>query len=309
MRRVKVFAPATVANVACGFDVLGFALEEPGDEVLLTLRNEPGLVITKIRGDGGKLSSDPEKNTVTVSIQAFLDYINSNQGFEVELYKKMPLGSGLGSSAASSAAGVFAANLLLLEPLKRKELLPFAMEGERAACGSAHADNVAPSLLGGFILIRSYDPLDVIDLPVPENFFATVVHPQVEVKTEYARSILKKEVLLSDAVTQWGNLAGLVAGLFMSDCDLIGRSLKDVIAEPARSLLIPGFEEVKEKALNCGALGCSISGSGPSVFALSSRRNIAEKAGEEMKEEFEKLKIESTVYISEVNKEGARIIS
>jgi len=308
MKNIKVFAPATVANIACGFDVLGLAINEPGDEVLLKLREKTGLIITGIKGDGGKLPFDPEKNTVTVSIKSFLEYIDSPLGFEVELHKKMPLGSGLGSSAASSVAGVLGANLLLGEPLKRKELLPFAMEGERIACGTAHADNVAPSLLGGIVLIRSYEPLDVIELPVPHDFFCTVLHPHIEVETRYARSILKKEVLLSDAVIQWGNLAGLVAGLFKSDCALIGRSLKDVIAEPVRSLLIPGFESVKKRALKAGVLGCSISGSGPSVFALSLSRQTAERAGLEMKRAFEELRIESTVYVSEINKEGAGII-
>lgn len=306
---IKVFAPATVANVACGFDILGFAVEAPGDEVIIKRKNTPGVKITKITGDEGKLSLDAEKNTVGVSINRFLNHIDSSKvGIEILLNKKMPLGSGLGSSAASAVAGVFAINQLLGTPVKQEELLPFAMEGERIACGSAHADNVAPSLLGGFVLVRSYDPLDVVRIPTPDNLFCTIIHPQIEVQTKDARGILKKQILLKDAVIQWGNVAGLIAGLMKSDYDLIGRSMHDVIVEPVRSILIPGFNDAKSAALNAGALGCGISGSGPSIFALSKTEKIAEKVGASMQEIFNGLSIGSEVYVSKINNSGPVIL-
>lgn len=220
----------------------------------------------------------------------------------------MPLGSGLGSSAASTVAGVYAINELLDKPMAVKDLLPFAMEGERIASGSAHADNVAPCLLGGFVLVRSYSPLDVIKLPVPKNLYATIVHPHVEVQTRDARNILRKQVELSDAVTQWGNVGGLVAGLLMEDIALIGRSLQDVIVEPVRSVLIPGFDDVKQAAMEAGALGGSISGSGPSVFALSTSLEVAKKIGKAMYDAFAQYKIESDVFVSPINPEGPKVI-
>lgn len=308
-KSIHVFAPATVANVACGFDVLGFAIDSPGDEVIIKLKEKPGIVITKIVGDNGKLPLDPVKNTVGVAISAYLNHIGSNQGLEIELYKNLPLGSGLGSSAASSVAGVFAINTLLGNPLKTEELLPFTMEAERIACGSAHADNVAPALYGGFVLVRSYHPLDIVRIPSPENLYCTAIHPQIEVRTEDARKILKKGISLADATIQWGNVAGLIAGLMKSDYDLIGRSLQDVIIEPIRALLIPGFADIKQAALDAGALGCSISGSGPSIFALSKSKTDAEKAGQAMQQVFKSIDIESELYISKINMQGPRIIA
>ncbi len=308
MSSIKVFAPATVANVVCGFDVLGFALHNPGDEVIMRKTNTPGVIIKSIVGDNGRLPLDPERNTVGVSVLNFLKHIESNTGVEIELTKNMPLGSGLGSSSASTVAGVFAVNELFGNPLKREELLPFAMEGERLACGSAHADNVAPSLLGGFVLVRSYAPLDVVKLPTPKDFYCSIVHPHIEVQTKDARQILPKQIFLKDAVTQWGNVAGLVAGLYQSDFDLIGRSLKDVIVEPVRSILIPGFMQVKEAAMQAGAIGGGISGSGPSIFALSKGKDTAEKVTAAMKSVFDKINIGSDSYISEVNAEGPKVI-
>lgn len=305
---IHVYAPATVANVACGFDILGFAVDEPGDKIILRKRSEPGVVIQQITGDGGKLPREAAQNTAGVSILALLEHQDSTQGFEMELHKQMPLGSGLGSSAASTVAGVFSANELLGRPLEKIDLLPFAMEGERIACGSAHADNVGPALFGGFVLIRSYHPLDVIPIPTPENLFCTVVHPQIEIRTEDARKILKKEIMFKDAIVQWGNVAGLVAGLMQSDFDLIHRSMQDVIIEPVRSILIPQFQEIKAAANRAGALGCSISGSGPSLFALSTSREIATVVGQAMQDEFDAIEIKNEVYISRINQQGPRII-
>jgi homoserine kinase len=302
--RVRVFAPATVANVASGFDVLGFALDSPGDSVTLTRTAEKGAHVRSITGDDGRLRRDPKRNTAAVAAAAFLERIGNPFGVDIELEKRMPLSSGLGSSAASAVASVTAANLLAGSPLSRRDLLPFTMEAERAACGSAHADNVAPSLLGGFVLIRSYEPLDVVQLPVPAGLSCAVVHPHTELRTEDARRVLKKEIHLSDAIRQWGNLAALVAALYNGDLQLLGRSLQDVVAEPVRSLLIPGFAKVKAAALGAGALGCSISGSGPSVFALCARPEDSARAGDAMVAAFKAAGLASDLYLSAVNPRG-----
>ncbi|MDF9800293.1 homoserine kinase [Catalinimonas alkaloidigena] len=314
-KSIRVFAPATVANVACGFDIMGFAIEQPGDEVVMRLTDKRGVVeIEKIIGDEGKLPLDADKNTVGLVVQQLLHDVNSKHGVSITLYKNMPLGSGLGSSAASAVAGLYAVNELLLrhEPGKaikeRKHLIPYAMEGERLASGSAHADNVAPALMGGFVLIRSYEPLDVITIPTPLSLWVTVIHPQVEIQTRDARSILRKQISLKDAIVQWGNTAGLVAGLWQCDYELIGRSMQDVIVEPIRSILIPGFDSVKQSAMKAGALGCGISGSGPSVFALSRDELTATEVGRKMQNAFGMLNIDSEVYVSPINRDGPRVI-
>jgi homoserine kinase len=308
METIRVYAPATVANVACGFDIFGFAVNRPGDEVVLTKSVTPGIRIKEITGDQGRLPRDVSKNTAGIAILKYLEHIGqTSQGFELSLHKDMPLGSGLGSSAASAVAGVFAANELMGRPLTQKDLLPFAMEGERVACGSAHADNVGPSLLGGFVLIRSYEPLDIIKIPTPPDLFASIVHPQVEVNTKDARRILEREITLQKTITQMGNVAGLMAGLLLPDYDLIGRSLVDVIIEPARAILIPQFEVVKSAALKAGALGCSISGSGPSLFALSKGRETAQRVADAMAAGFHQVGIGTEEYVSEINQDGPMI--
>jgi homoserine kinase len=307
MKTIKAFAPATVANVSCGFDVFGFAVDHPGDEVLLTLTKDQKVVISDIVGDGGRLPRQTEKNTAGVAVQAYLNAIDQKVGVAITLNKNLPLGSGMGSSAASAVAALVGINHLLGEPLSRKELLPFAMEAERVACGSAHADNVAPSLLGGFVLIRGYQPLDVVSIPTPPELFCTLIHPQLELKTEDSRQVLRNNISLKDAITQWGNIAGLVVGLMKPDYGLIGRSLQDVIAEPVRSLLIPGFHEIKELAVKEGALGCGISGSGPTIFALSTEKELAKRIGKVVQEQFSKLNLKSEVYLSRINQEGAKV--
>lgn len=308
MESIKVFAPATVANVACGFDIFGFAVDAPGDEVIVRKRNDKQIIITKISGDEGKLTYDASKNTVTVPILAFLKQNGIDQGFDIELHKKMPLGSGLGSSSASSVAGVFAVNEILGKPYATKSLLPFSMEGERIACGSAHADNVAPALMGGFVVIRSYNPLDIFNVPTPSELFVTIVHPDIEVNTKDARYILRNEVSMKNTIAQMGNVAGMIAGLMQSDYDLIARSMVDFIIEPVRAILIPEFWEVKHAALNAGALGCSISGAGPSVFAFSRGLETAEKVAMAMKTAFEKASIHCNTYVSGVNHQGPKVI-
>jgi homoserine kinase len=301
---IKVFAPATVANVVCGFDILGFAVNEPGDELIMEMTSKPGVNIISIEGDEGKLSLDPAKNTVSATVISLLKKLEREDvGLNIKLKKKMPMGSGLGSSAASEVAGLFAANELLGKPLSKMELLPFAMEGEALACGHGHADNVAPALFGGFTLIKSYEPLEVIALPVPKLYCA-LLYPHVDVPTRDARQIIRSKVLLKDAVTQWGNIAGLISSLYTQDYNLLGRCMKDVIIEPIRSILIPEFDKMKEMAMGNGALGFGISGSGPTVFALFKSPDQAQKSLQEMKQMLTKLGIESNTYLSEINESG-----
>lgn len=306
--KIKVFAPATVANVACGYDILGFAIEKPGDELIMEITSEPGVVIVDIEGDGGVLPRNPYKNSATVAIMDYLKFINAKFGCKVWIKKMMPSGSGLGSSAASAVAGVYAINMLCNEKLTKNEMLPFLLNAEKAACDAAIADNVAASLFGGFILVRSYEPLDIIHIPVPEELWCAVINPDVIVLTKEAREILPKEIPLSISLRQSANVGGLMVGLLRGDYDLIGRSLVDYIAEPYRSKLIPGFYEMKEAAINVGALGSSISGSGPSVFALCKGKEIADKAGDAMKEVMTKLGINAEVYVSKVNHTGPKTL-
>ncbi len=307
-KNIRAFAPATVANVCCGFDIMGFALESPGDVVEITLTDTPGITISKITGDNGDLPTDPKQNTAGIAVRAMADYIQFNGGIDISLEKNMPLGSGLGSSAASAVAAVTAFNALLDNPLKNSDLLPFILEGEKAASGTPHADNAAPSLMGGFILVRSTNPLDLIPLTYPNELCCVVVHPDLKINTRSARKILKQKINLLDAITQWGNVGGLISGLASSDFDLISRSLVDVVAEPVRSGLIPGFDEVKRSALDVGALGCGISGSGPAMFALCNEMEMAENVGNRMQEIWRTLNIDSNIYLSIINKIGAKIL-
>ena len=303
---IKVFAPASVANVACGYDILGFALNKPGDEIVGRFVDKSGLRIVKITGDKGKLPYEIEKNTAGFAAQRLLEHLGEEKrGIEIEIRKKMPFSSGLGSSAASAVAGVMIINELLKRPLTKRELLPFAVAGEELADGAYHADNVGPSLMGGMILIRDNPTLDVHKLVTPVGLQATVVYPHVKILTRDARAVLSDTTTLKKTVAQTGNLGALIVGLYRSDFDLIGRALQDVIIEPQRAQLIPHFYEVKEAALKAGALGCSISGAGPSIFALSANSLIAERAGEAMKRVFEDNKIKNQLFISTINHEGA----
>lgn len=306
---VKVFAPATVANVVCGFDVLGFAVNAPGDEVIMRVTDKPGVIISKITGDEGRLPLNPAKNTVSASVQDYLKHIGRTDiGIDIELHKKMPIGSGLGSSSASTVAGLFAINTLFDNQLSNKELVPFAMKGEELACGYGHADNVAPALLGGFVLVRSYEPLDVISLPFPQDMCAAIVYPEVDVPTKDARQMIRSKVLLKDAVKQWGNVAGLVTGLFTNDYDLIGRSMVDVLVEPTRSILIPDFYKMRSIAMELGAVSFGISGSGPSVFALTKDQDTAHLITQALQKQLKSIQINSLSFVSSVNKKGPVIL-
>jgi len=308
MKKIKCFAPATVANVVCGYDVLGFAIEKHGDEVLVSFNSYNEIRITKIDGDEGKLPKNPDKNVVGHVVKLFLEKINSNQGVNIELYKKMPLNSGLGSSAASSVGALVAVNELFDNPLTKLDLLPLAMEGERLASGNAHADNVAPSLLGGLVLIRSYEPLDVIKLPLDFDIYVVSVHPHVDVPTGDARKIIRQQIPLKKAIEQWGNIAGLVTGFCTKDMELISRSMKDVIVEPIRSMLIPFFLDMKKYALENNALGFGISGSGPSVFALCREEIDAQKISEGLHRFLSSKKISCEAIFTRINTRGAEII-
>lgn len=304
---IKVFAPASVANVAVGFDILGFALDKPGDEIIVRFSDQvKGLKITLITGAKGKLPYDIKKNTAGYAAWTMLKHLGEEErGIEMEIHKKMPFGSGLGSSAASAAAGVMAINELLRRPLTKREMLHFAVLGEQIADGAYHADNVAPSLMGGMLLIRNNKDLDVHRLPLPKGLYATVVYPYVKILTKDARDVLSATVSLSKTIEQTGNIGGFIIGMFNSDFELISRSLNDVIVEPQRAKLIPHFYEVKEAALKAGALGCSISGAGPSIFALSQNSLIAEEVGEAMKRIFFDNNIDLELYTSSINQEGA----
>lgn len=307
MDSIKVFAPGTVANVACGFDVIGLAMDAPGDEMILRRTSEPGIRIKAVHG--ADLPLDPAKNVASVAVQALLQkYDHPDIGIEIEIFKHIHPGSGIGSSAASSAGAVVAVNHLLGEPFTKKQLVRFAMEGERLACGSAHADNVAPAILGGFTLVRSYRPLDITTLHTPAELWVTVIHPQIEVKTSDAREILKQKVLMTDAIRQWGNVGAMVAALYQEDYDLISRSLEDVIVEPIRSILIPAFQELKLKCKEAGALGGGISGSGPSVFMLSKGEANARNVAETMNNVYAPLGVDYKIYVSRINTAGVKII-
>ncbi len=307
MKSLKVFAPATVANISCGFDVLGCCLNGVGDEMLISLSDTPGVRITKI--DGADLPLETDKNVAGVAVIALLEELkDTTTGIEIEIYKKIKAGSGIGSSAASSAGAVWATNELLNKPFTATQLVKFAMEGERLASGNAHADNVAPALLGGFTLVRSYEPLDVLKLNTPEDLYMTIIHPQIEVKTADSRKVVKPNVSLKKAITQWGNLGGFIAGLYTNDYNLLGRSLEDVIIEPMRSILIPKFEEVKATAIENGALGAGISGSGPSIFALSKGKENANKVAKAIEAIYEPTGISFDIHVASINANGVTAI-
>lgn len=308
MRSVKAFAPATVANVSCGFDILGFAIDAMGDTVEVVRSDSEELKVIAIEGDGGKLPLEADKNTCAVAIQAMLDELEQKVGLDIYLKKGLPLGSGMGSSAASAVAALEAANRLLDNPFEKKDLLPFAIAAEKVACGAGHADNVAPSLLGGFVLIRDYHPLDVVKLPVPKGLYCTLLHPHYELKTADSRSVLRDQIPMKHSTIQSGNVAGFIAGLYESDFELISRSLKDVIAEPYRAVLLPGFYEVREALKAAGALGMGISGSGPTLFALSEGEETAKAVGKAAEEVFKKIGLDLDVYFSEINTKGAYVI-
>ncbi|WP_396191697.1 homoserine kinase [Flavobacterium sp.] len=310
MNEIKIFCPATIANLNCGFDVLGLCLEGIGDEMIIRKSTEKGIKITKITG--ADLPFETEKNVAGVAALAIckeaINRVSFEHGFEIEIHKKIKAGSGIGGSSASAAGAVFGINELLGKPFTKHELVDFAMKGEAVASGCEHADNVAPCLLGGFTLVRGYNPLDVIRIESPSELYAVVLHPHIEVKTSDSRAVLQPMVPMRDAITQWGNLGGFIAGLYTNDYNLIGRSLNDVIVEPARKHLIPNFDKVKNTALQYGALGSGISGAGPSIFALCKSQELAEKVAFAMSESYLNTGIEFDMHISRINPNGVKIL-
>ena len=304
MDSIKIFSPLSVANLSCGFDVLGLCLDTIGDEMIIKKSKKPGVRIIKIEGENLPLSI--EKNVAGVAAKSYLNKFPTEIGIEIEIYKKIKAGSGIGSSAASAVGAVFGINELLERDIKKVDLIPFALEGEKLASGEAHADNIAPAMLGGFTLIRDLKSLDIIKLPSPSELVVTIIHPKIELKTSHARAILKTQVPLKNVVKQTANIAGLISGLYLNDYNLISRSLNDEIVEKERSLLIPKYYLLKNSALEAGALGCGISGSGPSIFALSRGYIIAKEVANSFKNIISKLNIDFDIYISKINSKGVR---
>jgi homoserine kinase len=304
---IKVFSPATIANVGPGFDLMGFALETLGEEIVVKKNTSNKLGLHPVVGFDN-IPTDPTKNVATVAVSSMLNALEINQGFDFEFKKSIKPGSGLGTSASSSAGAVFAVNEMLNRPFSIQELVQFAAEGEKFLSGKAHADNVAPALLGGIQLIRGSEPWDVLSIDFPTNIYVTVIHPQVEIQTSEARKILPKNVSLENSITQSGNLAGLIAGLYSNDLALIGRSMTDVIVEPVRSSLIPKYKIVKDAVLESGAFGCNIAGSGPSIFAFSNESKIANNLADVMDKVYRNTAIETRTYVSKIGKKGCRII-
>jgi homoserine kinase len=307
MDSIKIFSPATVANVGCGFDVLGLCLDKVGDQMVIRKTQRKGIYITKI--EGFELPYAVHENVAGVSALAMYNELNVDFGFEIEIYKKIKPGSGIGSSAASAAGSVFGMNYLLDNAFDKIDLIKFAMNGEAVASKSEHADNIAPAILGGFTLVKQNNPLEVIQLPTPKALHAVIVHPQIEIKTADSRAVLPKTVALSDAITQWSNVGSLVHALHTSDYNLIGKSLKDVVIEPHRSKLIPNFNSLRKISLESGALGCSISGSGPSLFSLCEGLENARKVEANQRRFMTNTGIPFETHVSKINTEGIKILS
>lgn len=305
---IKVFAPASVANLGPGFDVLGLALETPGDIVEVCVSDNIGVVIEEITGDNKKLSLSPLENTAGAAAIKVLTKLKAKQGIKMRIHKKMGICTGIGSSAASSAAAVWATNLAFNSPFTKYELLDACLEGERVADGAWHGDNVFPALLGGLILIREYTPLEIMSLPILDNFIIVIALPEIEVQTKYARAVLPSKIFLKDAIHNWGNLATLITAIYSDDLELFGRSVDDAIIEPARAHLIPGFYDIKKAAISAGAYGCSISGAGPAVFAITDSKPKGELIGQAMKEAFLRNEFNSSIIVSCINKTGAQEI-
>ncbi|GAA4289437.1 homoserine kinase [Aestuariibaculum suncheonense] len=306
MNEIRLFSPATVANVACGFDVLGFCLDSVGDEMVIRKVERKGIYITHV--EGFDLPYKAEENVAGVSALAMYEAINVDFGFEIEIYKNIKPGSGIGSSAASAVGSVFGMNELIGRPFNKTQLTEFAIKGEALASKCEHADNLAPAMFGGFTLVKSISPLEILEIPSPENLYATIIHPQIEIKTSEARAILPKEVSLSNAITQWANFGSLIHALHTSDFGLIQRSLNDVIVEPYRSQLIPHYKEVKRAAIEAGALGAGISGSGPSIFSLCHGQETAERVKEAMRQVYSKTNIDFDIHVTKINTSGIKVL-
>ncbi|WP_242085498.1 homoserine kinase [Aestuariivivens sediminis] len=307
MNEIRIFSPATVANVSCGFDVMGFCLDHVGDEMVIRKVEQKGIHIVHI--EGFDLPYDAKLNVAGVSALAMYDTLDLDFGFDIEIYKNIKPGSGIGSSAASAVGSVFGMNELLNRPFNKTELTAFAIKGEALASKCEHADNLAPAIFGGFTLVKSLAPLQVLEIPSPDNLYAVIIHPQIEIKTSEARAILPGQISLDKAITQWANFGSLIHALHTSNYDLIKASLQDVVVEPHRSKLIPYYDRVKEAALHAGALGSGISGSGPSIFTLCEGMQTAQRVADELKATYAETGIAFDIHVSKINTEGIRIIN
>ena len=307
MKEVKIFTPATVANVGCGYDILGFCLDSVGDDMIIRKVDKKGIFITQI--DGFELPHEVEKNVAGVSALALYNTLNLDFGFEIEIFKKIKPGSGIGSSAASAVGSVFGINHLIGNPYSKNELIKFALKGEAIASGEEHADNIAPAIMGGFTLVRSTNPVDIISLPFPENLYATILHPQIEIKTSDSRSLVPSKISLTDVISQLSSVGSFIHALHTSNFDLLGKSIKDLIAEPKRMKLIPYYENLKDIAVKSGSLGTSISGSGPSIFSLTKGVDTANEIQNQLKVFMDKTNISFTTYVSKINSIGVKVIS
>ncbi|MCH7855666.1 MAG: homoserine kinase [Gemmatimonadetes bacterium] len=306
----RAFAPATVGNIICGFDIFGLALGEPGDEVEARLRNEPGVVISAVHGDGGRLPTEAARNVAGVATTAVLTECGMEDvGVEIEVWKGLPISGGMGGSAASAVAAVVAADALLQTGLSPEALLRCASEGERGPKGDTHPDNIAPALHGGIVMVRPEEPGIVIPLPVPTGLSVALIHPDLELETSEMRGILPDVLPLKEAVRQWADCSAFVVGLYEEDWDLIKRALVDRVAEPHRSRFIPGFDAVRSAGLEAGALGAGLSGSGPSMFALCRTMAEAQSAATAMADAFAQVGVEGAdTHVSEVGDTGAHVI-
>ena len=307
MKEVKIFTPATVANVGCGYDILGFCLDSVGDDMIIRKVNKKGIFITQI--DGFELPHEAEKNVAGVSALALYNTLNLDFGFEIEISKKIKPGSGIGSSAASAVGSVFGINHLIGNPYSKNELIKFALKGEAIASGEEHADNIAPAIMGGFTLVRSTNPVDIISLPFPENLYVTILHPQIEIKTSDSRSLVPSKISLTDVILQLSSVGSFIHALHTSNYDLLGKSIKDLIAEPKRMKLIPYYENLKDITIKSGSLGTSISGSGPSIFSLTKGIDTAKEIQNQLKVFMDKTNISFTTYVSKINSIGVKVIS
>ena len=307
MKEVKIFTPATVANIGCGYDILGFCLDSVGDDMIIRKVNKKGIFITQI--DGFELPYEVEKNVAGVSALALYNTLNLDFGFEIEISKKIKPGSGIGSSAASAVGSVFGINHLIGNPYSKNELIKFALKGEAIASGEEHADNIAPAIMGGFTLVRSTNPVDIISLPFPENLYVTILHPQIEIKTSDSRSLVPSKISLTDVILQLSSVGSFIHALHTTNYDLLGKSIKDLIAEPKRMKLIPYYENLKDITIKSGSLGTSISGSGPSIFSLTKGVDTANEIQNQLKVFMDKTNISFTTYVSKINSIGVKVIS
>lgn len=306
MDKIKVFSPGSITNLSCGYDILGVCLNNRGDEITVTKTENKGIIIKS--NYEYNISNDINKNVAGIAAQALLKKTSTEFGFEIEIKKGIKPGSGIGSSAASSAGTVFAINQLLDSPFSQLDLIKFSMEGEKFVSDSYHADNVAPIIFGGITLVRSINEIDVIKLPTPKSLEVIIIRPNIEIKTSDSRKVLRKKIKIEEMVQQSANLGSFVSSLYNEDFNLMSRSIVDIIAEPNRRILIPEFDNIIKLSKINGAIAAGISGSGPSIFSLSKDTNISEKILKATTDHYNKLGISYDGFISKINTTGIKIL-